>query len=144
MLDMPVLLVQVPYLIHNPSKTEWVPNGMDVKMWRAISWPFIGLIFWWIAGRGVEALLAARRNVIDPSIGWVETGIGALLLLLGIITLVTPLLAGDSDRDISWIFISGSGALWAMLGTAIVIARIAQRKIRLRLRNVPAPEAVPS
>ena len=144
LLDMPVGLLDLPYVIHNPDKTEWTPKGMDFKKWRAISWPLIGMIFWWIAGRGVEALLAARRSVIDPLIGWVETGIGVFLLLWGIIILITPLFAGDSDSDISWIFISGSGALWAMLGAAIVIARIAQRKIRLRLRNVPAPEALPS
>src|SRR6266436_4488398 len=46
MLDMLVGLVQLPYVIQNPAKTEWVPNGMNFKRWRAISWPLIGLIFW--------------------------------------------------------------------------------------------------
>jgi hypothetical protein len=140
MLDMPVGLVQLPYIIHNPAKTEWVPKGMDVKTWRAITWPFVGLIFWWIAGRGVEALRASRRSVIDPSMGWVETGVGVFLLTSGIILLIAPLFAGDSDSDHSWVFISGSGAIWALLGAAIVIARIAQWRIRLRLRNVQAPD----
>lgn len=140
MLDMPVGIVQLPYVIHNPAKTEWVPNGMGVKTWRAITWPFVGLIFWWIAGRGVEALRASRRSVIDPSIGWVETGVGASLLVCGLIVLIAPLFAGDPDSDLSWVFISGSGAIWALLGAAIVIARIAQWKIRLRLRNLQAPD----
>jgi hypothetical protein len=140
MLDMPVGIIQLPYVIHNPAKTEWVPNGMDVKRWRATSWPFVGLIFWWIAGRGVEALLAARRSVIDPSIRWVETGVGVSLLLCGIILLIAPLFAGDSDSDHSWVFISGAGAIWALLGAAIVIARITQWRIRLRPRNAQATD----
>ncbi len=144
LLDLPVGLLALPYAIHNPDKTEWTPNGMDFKKWRAISWPLLGMIFWWIAGRGVEALLAARRSVIHPSIGWAETGIGVILLMWGIIFLIGPLCAGDSERDIAWVFICGSGALWAVLGGAIVVARSAQRKIRLRLRDVLAPEALPS
>jgi len=144
LLDMPAGLVQLPYVISNRAKTEWVPNGMDVKRWRAITWPFVGLIFWWIAGRSVEALLAARRTIVHPSISWIETGIGVYLLLWGIIILVAPLCAGNSDTDISLVFISGSGAMWAVLGAAIVIARIAQRKIRFRLRDVQAPDALAS
>ena len=140
MLDMPAGIIQLPYIIHNPAKTEWVPNGMEFRMWRAISWPFVGLVFWWIAGRGVEALRALRRSVIDPSMGWVETGVGVFLLTCGAILLIAPLFAGDSDIDHSWVFISGSGAIWVLLGAAIVIARIAQWRIRLRLRNVQAPD----
>jgi hypothetical protein len=135
MLDLPVLIIQLPYVFYNPAKTEFVPNGMSVKIWRAISWPFVGLIFWWIAGRGVEALLASRRSVIDPSIGWVETGVGVFLLACGVIILITGVLVGDSD----WVFMAGGGAIWALLGAAIVIARIAQWRIRLRLRDVQSP-----
>jgi hypothetical protein len=142
MLDMPVGIVQLPYAIHNPAKTEWVPNGMEVNRWRAISWPFVGLIFWWTAGRGIEALIAARRSVIDPLIGLVETGVAVFLLLCGILLLVAPLCAGDSIADISWVFISGSGAIWATVGATIVIARIAQRKIRFRLRNIQARDVL--
>jgi hypothetical protein len=144
LINIPVALVDLPYVIHNPAKTEWVPNGLDFKRWRAISWPFVGLIFWWIAGRGIEALFAARRSVIRPAIGWVETGIGVLLLLWGIMLLIAPLCAGDSDSDVPWVAICGSGILWAALGGAVVIARIAQRKIRLRPRDAQPSEALPS
>jgi hypothetical protein len=143
-INIPAALVVLPFVIHNPAKTEWVPNGMDFKRWRAISWPFIGLIFWWIAGRSVEALFAARRSVIHPAIGWVESGIGVLLLLWGIMLLIAPLCAGDSDSDVPWVAICGAGVMWAALGGAVVIARFAQRKIRLRPRGVQAPEALPS
>jgi hypothetical protein len=142
LLDMPVALLDLPYVIHNPDKTEWTPNGMDFKKWRAISWPLVGMIFWWIVGRGVEALLAAHRSVIYPSIGWAETSIGVILLMLGIMLLVGALWGGDPGSNIPWVFICGSGALWVALGGVIVVARIAQRKIRLRLRDVPAPKTL--
>jgi hypothetical protein len=144
LINIPAVFIDLPYVIHNPAKTEWVPNGMDFKRWRAISWPIIGLIFWWIAGRGVEALFAARRGVIHPPISWVETGIGVLLLLGGMIFLIAPLCAGDSESDIPWVAICGAGAMWAALGGAVVTARITQRKIRLRPRDVRPSEALPS
>jgi hypothetical protein len=136
LINIPAALIVLPFVIHNPAKTEWVPNGMDFKRWRAISWPLIGLIFWWIVGRSVEALLASRQSVIRPAIGWAETGIGVLLLMFGIVFLIAPLCAGDSDSDVPVLAICAAGAMWAALGGVIVMARIAQRKIRLRPTNV--------
>jgi hypothetical protein len=144
LLDVPVGLLVIPYAIHNPAKTEWVPNQMDVKTWRAVSWPFIGIIFWWIAGRGVEALLAARRSVINPLVGWVETAIGLVLLVWGLIILIMPLCAGDSDIDIPLVFISAAGILWTAFGGSVIMARIAQRGIRMRMRDANSPKAMPS
>src|SRR5882724_13188324 len=64
-LNLPVGIVQLPYVISNPAKTEWVPRGMFSQMWRAVSWPFVGIVFWWMAGRGVEGLVAALRRAIS-------------------------------------------------------------------------------
>jgi len=63
-------------VILNPSKEEWVPLGMDVITWRAISWPLLGILFWWSAGRGIEALIATRRGLVQPEISWVKAAIG--------------------------------------------------------------------
>ena len=55
-LNLPVLLVQLPYyVVLNPEKREWVPKGMSFEVWRALSCPFAGMLFWWFAGRGIEA-----------------------------------------------------------------------------------------
>jgi hypothetical protein len=81
MLNLPAGLVQLPYAILNPSKQEWMPRGMDFKTWRVISWTLIGILFWWSGGRGLEALLAARRHLVHPKIGWIETVVGAALFL---------------------------------------------------------------
>jgi hypothetical protein len=69
-------------------------------------------------------------------------GVGVFLLVWGILLLITPVFAGDSDSDISWVFISGSGAMWAVLGASVVIARIAQWKIRSRLSEMQAPDVL--
>jgi hypothetical protein len=68
MLNLPAGLMQLPYAILNPSKQEWMPTGMDFKTWRVISWPLIGILFWWSGGRGLEALLAARRHLVRPKL----------------------------------------------------------------------------
>jgi hypothetical protein len=129
MLNLPSGLAQLPYAILNPTKQEWMPRGMDFKTWRVISWPLIGILFWWAAGRGIEALLAARRRVVRPQIGWTETIIGAALFLFcAVIAIGVPICAGiDKDFPMK-LFVAGSGT-WAVLGGMIVAARVAQWRI---------------
>ncbi len=136
LMNSPAMIVVLPFVIHNPAKTEWTPNGMNFKKWRAISWPFIGLIFWWIAGRGFEALFAVRRSVIHPAISLVETGVGLVLSLGGVMIFIAALGGADSDGDVPKVAICVSGVVWICLGASVVIARFAQRKIRLGLREV--------
>jgi hypothetical protein len=62
-LNLPSGLIQLPYIALNASKEEWVPVGLDLMTWRAITWPLLGIIFWWRVGRGIEALLATRRGI---------------------------------------------------------------------------------
>ena len=66
MLNFPVLIPQLPYILVNSEKREWVPRGMLAEVWRALSWPFAGILFWWCAGRGIEALRAAGKAVVAP------------------------------------------------------------------------------
>ena len=77
MLNLPSGLVQLPYVILNPSREDWSPSGINLRTWRVISWPIIGILFWWSAGRGIEALIAGRRRNIGPRITWLETVIAA-------------------------------------------------------------------
>jgi hypothetical protein len=87
-LNFPVGIVQLPYVILNPAKTEWVPRGMLTETWRAISWPFAGVLFWWIVGRGIEALRSSRKAIISPRVTLPETIFAALFVCLGIVVLV--------------------------------------------------------
>ena len=34
-LNLPVFFLQLPYVILNPEKREWIPEGMSFDVWRA-------------------------------------------------------------------------------------------------------------
>jgi len=132
LLNLPLLLVQLPYVILNPAKQEWVPRGMDFKTWRVISWPLLGILFWWSAGRGMEALVASRRRLAKPRISWFETAVGAALFLFcGVASVALPLCTSHDEDFPMKLWVLGS-AIWAVLGGVMVAARLAQWRIRKR------------
>ncbi len=144
MLNLPSGLVQVPYAILSPAKQEWVPRGMVFKTWRVISWPLIGILFWWSVGRGIEALLAAQRRLVHPRITWIETIVGAALCLFCAVAAVClPLYAGADSEFPYKLWIAGSG-MWSVLGGIVVAARVAQLRIRRRARLANASELSPA
>jgi hypothetical protein len=144
LLNLPSLLVQLPYVILNPAKQEWVPKGMDFKTWRVISWPLVGILFWWSAGRGIEALLAARRQLVRPRISWVETAAGAALFLFCAVAAVAlPLCAGVDEDFPLRLWIAGSG-MWAVLAGVVVAARVAQWRIQRRTGITMVTEISPA
>ena len=134
MLNLPSGLVQLlPYVILNPTKHEWIPRGMTFRLWRAISWPVVGILFWWIAGRGIEGLLAARQRLIRPRITWIETITGAALFTFCAVAAVCmPLFSGSDEHFFMSIFVAAS-LMWSAIGGAVVAGRVAQWRLRKRL-----------
>jgi hypothetical protein len=143
LLNLPVMFVVLPYVVLNPAKTEWVPKGMDFRLWRAVSWPIVGLIFWWVAGLGVEALFSARRGETRPNINWIHTFIGLLALACGAICLFLPLY-GVEDSPIPVALFGVAGGMWVLLGGSTVAARTIQWRIRLKTRAARNIDGVPS
>lgn len=144
MLNLPAGLVQLPYAILNPAKQEWIPRGMEFKTWRVISWPLIGILFWWSAGRGIEALLAARRRLVHPRITWAETVTGAALCLFCAVAAVClPLYGGVHKEFPVKLWIAGAG-IWTVLGGVLVAARVTQWRIRKRAQLTKPPEVSPA
>jgi hypothetical protein len=140
MLNLPAAMVEIPQAMLSPTHNNWIPKGMDFRIWRAISWPLIGIVFWWVAGRGIDALVGARRRLIAPSISWAETGLALATLACGIVFCMGPFMARE-DRDSAgvglwWPMLSGAGAMWALLATVTIAARITQWRIR---RQIAAP-----
>ncbi len=133
-LNLPAGLIQLPYMLANPARTEWVPEGMWYREWRAISWPFLGLVFWWMAGRGLEALSAARRHLIRPNLHAIEVVVGGLLFFGGAMVCI----ALGLDRNPTGIpadpMFAFGGALWSILGLVIVTARLLQWGLRRMAR----------
>jgi hypothetical protein len=131
--------VQLPYVILNPAKTEWVPKGMLTETWRAISWPFAGVLFWWGVGRGIEALRSSRKAIISPRVTLPETIFADLFVCVGIVVLVgTVTTTPDDRRDLQFIALLVGGLLWGVLASLTIAARIVQWRIRRKTEVVPS------
>jgi hypothetical protein len=132
-LNFPVLIAQLPYILLNPAKREWVPKGMFFDVWRALSWPIAGMFFWWFLGRGIEALFAARRSVARPRISWVEVTFALILSGIGLAILVGMLTSTPDDRrDAQFMTLVAGALLWGILATSTIAARLLQRQIAKR------------
>ncbi len=133
-LNLPAGLLSVPYAIANPDKTEWTPKGMNFRYWRAISWPFVGLVFWWLAGRGIEALVAVFRGQVRPRLNVADLSVGILFVIGGLVLAVVPF--GDRDPgtpfEVQDRLMVLSGVMWLLFGTATVYARVRQWRIGRR------------
>ena len=109
-----------------------VPRAMLPEFWRAISWPLVGLFFWWIAGRGIEALAASRRHVSAPAVAWVEVLIASLVIAFASMVCVAFFL-DPSIRDefiYPWRWALAANVLWMLLGSATILGRVAQWRIK--------------
>src|SRR5260370_17287202 len=78
-INVPAAFLQLPTVFLTSDRTIWRPAGVDSQTWNAIALPVLGMVFWWIAGRGADALLAARRKILAPRIGWPEAIVGFIL-----------------------------------------------------------------
>jgi len=137
-------LLNIPLVFTGLARWDTVPRGFIPEFWRALTWPFVGLIFWWIAGRGIDALLALRSRVAFPAITWIETAIASLVAIL------SGILCVSFFRDLTmrtiiifpWKAAFTGFALWTLLGAVTVCARIAQWRLRRRLKADAPGQAV--
>ena len=138
-LNFPVCIVQVPFMLVSPGKREWIPNGMMKDIWRDISWPLAGILFWWIIGRTVEALISGRRGIIWPRVRLAETIFAALFVCMGIAMLAGLVTSTPDDRrDLQFVALMVGGMLWGILAGITITARVLQWKIRKKEALVSA------
>jgi hypothetical protein len=135
-LDIPAGLIQLPYIMTSPTKREWTPDGIDSRVWRAVTWPLLCIPFWWIAGRAIDALTALNHRLLTPRIGLMETVIGSLWVAVGAFIFVGFLAMAGIKKDPELTRIAAAGGLWALLGSLSVIARF--RQSRLHERQIAA------
>ena len=127
-LNFPVAVVQVPYSL--VTQREWHPQGMLIEAWRALMWPLAGLVFWWLMGRGMEALWASFRSTLRPRLNPMEVTWAILLLAVGIVTLVGIMTSTPDDRrDKDFMALIYGGLLWGVLAGLTVSARFRQWRI---------------
>jgi hypothetical protein len=136
--DLSEIRISAPSLLNLPCaflgllRRHAVPSGFLPEFWRSFTWPFFGIVFWWIAGRGIEALVASRRGLLSPAIKWIEVFVASLVVAIG--ALIWALfLSGPDGRSgfvFPWPSALAAGCMWILLGGATIAARVAQWRIR--------------
>lgn len=129
MLNFPAMVISLPYAMFSADHREWMPRGMDFEAWRSMTWPIVGLLFWWIAGRACDSLAALRHSIIAPRLRWLDLLISLISIIAGVLCL--GLVIGfHEDPRIARALLAASGVLWLALGAATWIARIWQWRVR--------------
>jgi hypothetical protein len=136
MLNLPVLFLELPYILSTPDKRGWVPFNIDYRVWNAITWPVVGSIFWYFGGRGLEALLAARRRLPEPRMTLPETLVGLIFSIGGLLLIASFAweFRGKAP-DAVLVDIPGVLAIWTSLGVSIVSAKIVQFRLKNAAMN---------
>lgn len=130
-INLPAGVLQLPTIFLSPSRQIWKPAGVDFQTWNAVTWPVLGIVFWWVAGRGADALIATRRKMLAPRIGWTETVLGFVLGVGGLVTPIAFLFtAGPDLHDRQLQLLVSAAGMWGLLGSLTVAARIVQRRMR--------------
>ena len=120
----------MPFTMNSQTKREWAPKGMNDLLWRAVTWPFLCLPFWWIAGRAIDALSAMKRRALIPRIGLMESVIGSIWVAVGALLFLMFLIMAAFKKDPDSTRIAAAGGLWALLGALSLIARFRQKRLR--------------
>jgi hypothetical protein len=97
----------------------------------------LALLFWWMAGRALEALQVLGHFQIRPRITLIESIIGGVFMAGGIV-LVIGLTVGEGKRvytDFDTGLFAAAGGLWAVLGGLSVVARFRQWRLRRTLKK---------
>jgi hypothetical protein len=128
-LNFPVAVAQVPFSL--VTRREWVPQGMLKESWRALIWPLVGIVFWWLTGRGIEALSGSFQRTIHPRLHWMEVTWAVVLVVVGIVTFIGIVTSTPDDRrDKDFMALMYGGLLWGVLAGLTVTARFRQWRIR--------------
>jgi hypothetical protein len=143
-LNLPALLAQLPFVIFSASHTTPHPAGIETRLWNAVTSPLFCVPFWWASGRAMDALINLKKIQLTPRIGWPQTVIGFLLMVMGTVGFIGVLIGilffstHDDKTNIPNLMrvVAGCG-LWAMLGGLSVIARFRQRRL-LKKQKLPS------
>jgi hypothetical protein len=135
-MNLPGGLPDMTYAIFSPAHIEWTPRGMIMGTWRDLSWPIIGIFFWWLAGRSIEALFFSRHKILLPKIRWWEVVVSVPVLALGAILAVGLCIDRSSHTELPfWMLLAIFGGMWLLLGASTSLAYLIQRRLRGRLSS---------
>ena len=134
-LTIPALL-NLPSIFFGLGIRTLVPAGMLPEFWHSISWPIFGVIFWWITGRAIEAIVTSRSGALSPKITWAETFVALFIITIAGV-LVTGIIVDPSVRSdliFPWRLGLAACLLWIFLGAVTVSARFVQWRISRKMK----------
>ncbi len=141
-LNLPGGLPDLTYAILSPAHSEWTPRGMFMWTWRDLSWPIIGIFFWWLAGRSIEGLLFSRHKILLPKIRWWEVVVSLPPLAFGAILAVSLCISQSARTEFPfWILLAVLGSIWLVLGASTPLAHFVQWRLRRRLASRTVEQA---
>jgi hypothetical protein len=141
-LNMPGGLPDMTYAILSPAHSEWIPRGMFMWVWRDLSWPIVGIFFWWLAGRSIEALLFSRHKILLPKVRWWEVVVSLPALAFGAIWAVVMSFDQSAHAQFPmWMPLAVFGSMWLVLGASTSLAYFVQWRLRRRLASSTVEQA---
>lgn len=142
-LNLPAGVLEFPIVLLRSDKSFWTPPGVGFFLWQALSWPVLAIVFWWIAGRAVEALVSLQYRQFRPRVTVVETVAAFLIMAAGAVISVASLVEERTKiyTDFESALLATAGGLWTFLGGLTVIARFRQWRLR-RIQRSSAQRGV--
>jgi hypothetical protein len=137
LLNLPAMLISAPEAIFSSGHMSWHPDGMTFKVWNALSYPFLALVFWWIIGRGIDALLAIRHGSLDPPLRWFDVLVTAILLSGGIALAIGYFVSATPEDKADGVLagICSAAACWAAMAILPTLAWIFQFRYKRKMRT---------
>jgi hypothetical protein len=141
-LNLPGGLPDLTFAVLSPAHSEWTPRGMFMWTWRDLSWPIIGIFFWWLAGRSLEGLLFSRHKILLPKIRWWEVVVSLPALAFGAIWAVGLCIDQSARTEFPlWMLLAVFGSMWVVLGASTSLAYFVQWRLRKRLASSTVEQA---
>jgi hypothetical protein len=126
-INLPGIVIEILISFGTSWPATWHPEGLLFDTWRAISFPFFCLPFWWLIGRYADTFFSLRR------LHWTYLLLGSVLSTIFIVMFLGLRFgmsaAERNESDMSWVF-AGIG-LWAMLFALAPLAWLRQRRSRV-------------
>lgn len=129
-INLPGVLIQALISLPTSRNLSWHPAALLLDTWRALVFPFFALPFWWLVGRGLDAIVTKER------LHWLLLLAGTVLFALCLSAVVAysfPMSARDRE-ELIWSMKGFTG--WTIAFAVLPIAWIMQW-LRQR-RNPPA------
>ena len=107
---------------------SWLPEGVELTSWRAITYPIWCLPFWALAGLGLDRLLSRRR------VRWPMITLGTVFSVISLATGIGLFFGGDVDApDDVYHFVWGL-IMWGILFLSFPVVGFLYRRRNRRVR----------